>query len=182
MQLVSLRHLRLHEATSFAVFPESVQDNLNDLRKVAEEQRPYRVTIVGWVVDRTADTASWREASSSFQHYESIMEKASVVATHFSDRPFGGIAMGQGVRSFRPPPHTVGVILVWAMGSEQYASQESLDEVPDAVPKRAEKSDIIETTPMEILPQRTRASRLMETTSATASSVTSRCMGSTMLL
>lgn len=122
--LVGLRHLRLHEATSFAVLPDAVQEAVQQLRKRAEAQRPYKVSIVGWVMDRADGQQVWRRASSSFPQYEEIMEYATLVARHFSDRPFGGVAIGQGVRHLRPPPHSIGVLLLWAQGSEQYASQE----------------------------------------------------------
>ena len=122
--LVGLRHLRLHEATSFAVLPESVQESIGYLRKRAEEQRPYKVSIVGWIMGRADGQHVWRRASSSFPQYEEIMEYASTVAKHFSDRPFGGVAIGQGVRHLRPPPHSIGVLMLWAQGSLQYSSQE----------------------------------------------------------
>ena len=53
-----------------------------------------------------------------------IMAKATTTARHLSDRPFGGIAFGQGVRHLRPPPHSIGVLFFWQHGSSQYASQE----------------------------------------------------------
>ncbi|CAE7429695.1 PLA2G7, partial [Symbiodinium necroappetens] len=111
-------------ATSFAVLPDAVQEAVQQLRKRAEAQRPYKVSIVGWVMDRADGQQVWRRASSSFPQYEEIMEYATLVARHFSDRPFGGVAIGQGVRHLRPPPHSIGVLLLWAQGSEQYASQE----------------------------------------------------------
>ena len=48
---VGLRHLRPHERTSFAVFPGDVQEAVQELFKAAEEQRPYKISIVGWVLD-----------------------------------------------------------------------------------------------------------------------------------
>ena len=122
--LVGLRHLRLHEATSFAVFPPGVQDAVHDLRGMAEEQRPYKVSIVGWLLNCQDGQHLWRRASNMFPHYEDVMAKATLVARHLSDRPFGGIAFGQGVRYLRPPPHSIGILMFWSLGASQYASQE----------------------------------------------------------
>ena len=47
--LVGLRHLRLHEHTSFAVLPPDVQSAVQELRSVAEGQRPLQ-SLCGWMV------------------------------------------------------------------------------------------------------------------------------------
>ena len=121
---VGLRHLRLHERTSFAVLPPGVQSSIQELRSVAEGQRPYKVSVVGWLLDCRDGRHFWRRSSHLFPQYEDIMSKATTTARHLSDRPFGGIAFGQGVRYLRPPPHSIGVLFFWQHGSSQYASQE----------------------------------------------------------
>ncbi|CAE7218696.1 unnamed protein product [Symbiodinium sp. CCMP2592] len=136
--LVGLRHLRLHEATSFVVLPEDVQNSIRELRTMAEAQRPYKVSIVGWILDHSDQQHVWRRSSSSFSQYEEIMQHATAASRHFSDRPFGGVAIGQGVRHLRPPPHSVGVLMLWAQGAEQYVFEEHWDssivKIKDMVP------------------------------------------------
>ena len=122
--LMGLRHLRLHENTSFAVWPSEVQEAVVELKQVAEALRPYKVSTVGWIRDERDGSISWRRASSEFNQYKHIMNMATTVGRHLSDRPVGGIAIGVGVRHFRPPPTSIGVLLFWAMGSDQHASQE----------------------------------------------------------
>ena len=106
------------------MFPGDVQEAVQELFKAAEEQRPYKISIVGWVLDTGDGKHTWRRSSCLFPRYEDMMDSAKKVARHFSDRPFGGVAFGQGVRSLRPPPHSVGVLMFWATGSDQYATQE----------------------------------------------------------
>ena len=62
--LVGLRHLRLHEHTSFAVLPPDVQSAVQELRSVAEGQRPYKVSVVGWLLDCREGRHFWRKVIS----------------------------------------------------------------------------------------------------------------------
>ena len=95
-----------------------------ELKQVVEALRPYKVSTVGWIRDERDGSISWRRASSKFHQYSHIMNMATIIGRHLSDRPIGGVAMGVSVRHFRPPPTSIGVLMFWAMGSDQHASQE----------------------------------------------------------
>ncbi|CAE7719225.1 unnamed protein product, partial [Symbiodinium necroappetens] len=139
---------------------------------IAEEQRPYKVSVVGWLLDCRDGQHLWRRASNMFPQYEDVMAKATLVARHLSDRPFGGIAFGQGVRYLRPPPHSIGILMFWSLGANQYASQEHWSsttiKLKDLVPFEVESLCFVYLYYYHHMEDEPRPSAKIETESSTA--------------
>ena len=120
--LVSLRHIRPHQAGVFVTLSQVQEGDFNYLRCLVEKISLYKVMTVGWIVERKEGATMWRRsATSSLSYQETWGHIVSVesVARALSRRAVGGALFnmfGQSIRSFVPPKGTIGVLLYWKLG------------------------------------------------------------------
>jgi hypothetical protein len=141
--LVSLRHVRPHTAGVFLTVSVEQMEGMQNLRQLAERHPPYKTSVYGWVLEKKAEVTSWRRASATLTTFAGVWTCAVQVAGILSSQPFGGIVIGQAVRTVRPPQGSIGVLIFWTEGSENYACLEHGSDQPlkikKATPEEMEK-------------------------------------------
>ncbi|OLP96718.1 Acyl-CoA-binding domain-containing protein 6 [Symbiodinium microadriaticum] len=113
--LVSLRHIRPHQAGVFVTLSQVQEGDFNFLRTLVEKISPYKVMTVGWIVEHKDGCTMWRRSATSSLSYQETWGHITSVARALSSRAVGGALFGHGVRSFVPPKQSVGVLLYWKM-------------------------------------------------------------------
>ena len=73
--LVSLRHIRPHQAGIYVTLPDQQEATLLELKHLAEHLMPYKVFTVGWVQQTKEGLTSSHRASSSSLAYADIWPK-----------------------------------------------------------------------------------------------------------
>ncbi|CAE7589766.1 unnamed protein product, partial [Symbiodinium microadriaticum] len=128
--LVSLRHIRAHQAGVFVVLSKDQLGDLTELMHLTEKLSPYKVVTIGWVPEKKGDLTTWRRASTSSLAYAEIWPKIVRLASGLSKHNAGGAMVGQGVRQVHPPMGSCGVLLLWTYGQMEHASHEHNDDKP----------------------------------------------------
>ena len=122
--LVSLRHIRPHQAGVFVTLNTNQEDDLKKLRILVEKLSPYKMVMVGWVAEKKDDLIQWRRASTSSLAFEKTWCQIVSLSRALSRRNVGGAMLGQSVRAIHPPRETVGVLLYWTRGQEGFCCHE----------------------------------------------------------
>ena len=133
--LVSLRHIRPHQAGVFVVLNKDQIGDMMEVKAVTEKLSLYKVTIIGWMPEKKGDLTMWRRSSTSSLAYVDVWPKITRLASGFSRHAVGGIMMGQGVRQLQPPPGSCGVLIFWNHGASEHSSLEHNDDKPITVKK-----------------------------------------------
>ena len=140
--LVSLRHIRAHQAGVFVVLSKDQLGDLMELMHLTEKLSPYKVVTIGWVPEKKGDLTTWKRASTSSLAYAEIWPKIVRLASGLSKHNAGGAMVGQGVRQVHPPMGSCGVLLLWTHGQTEHASHEHNDDKPIILKK-------VTTTPVD---------------------------------
>ena len=122
--LVSMRHIRPHQAGVFVVISGEQEACFLELQKLAEQMSPYKAVTIGWVPITKNGLTTWTRASSSSLAYKDLWPRVVSLARSLSSHNVGGIMAGQSIRSLHPPKGSVGVLLMWNRGERQYACHE----------------------------------------------------------
>ncbi|CAE7220811.1 unnamed protein product, partial [Symbiodinium sp. CCMP2456] len=133
--LVSLRHIRPHQAGVFVTMSGVQEQDLVYLRTLVNQLSPYKVVTVGWVMDKKDDLVMWRKASTSSLAFAETWRRIVSVASSLSRRSVGGAMFGQGVKTLHPPKQSVGVLLFWKQGEAQIHCHEHNNDNPVTMKK-----------------------------------------------
>ena len=116
--LVSLRHIRPHQAGIYVTLPDQQEATLLELKHLAEQLTPYKVFTIGWVQHTKEGLTSWHRASSSSLAYGDLWPKVVALGKAMSTKSVGGLMAGSSVRTVHPPRGSVGVLIVWTQGAK----------------------------------------------------------------
>ena len=133
--LVSLRHIRPHQAGVFVTMTGVQEGDLVYLRALVKQISPYKAITVGWVMEKKDDLISWRRASTTSLAFAETWKHVVSVGRALSSRNVGGAMLGQGVRVIHPPRLSIGVLLFWKHGEAQVHCHEHNDSNPITLKK-----------------------------------------------
>ncbi|CAE7553108.1 RE1, partial [Symbiodinium sp. CCMP2456] len=133
--LVSLRHIRPHQAGVFVFLNKEQVGDLMELKHLTEKLSPYKIATIGWVPEKKGELVTWRRASTSSLAYSEVWPKIMRLASGLSRHNAGGAMIGQGVRQIQPPMGSCGVLLLWSHGDSEHASHEHNNDKPIALKK-----------------------------------------------
>ena len=128
--LVSLRHIRPHQAGVFLTLTSDQMEAFQGLRNIVERQSPYKVTTVGWLTEQRGDLTMWRRASTSSLAFTETWNKIINVGKALAQCNVAGAMFGQSVRTLHPPKGSVGVLLMWVCGHDEHTSYEHNNDQP----------------------------------------------------
>eukprot|EP00439_Symbiodinium_sp_Y106_P051007 s1424_g6.t1 len=100
--LVSLRHIRPHQAGVFVAITGAQEASFLELQKLAEQLSPYKAVTIGW----------------------DLWPKIVSLSRALSSHTVGGMMAGQALRALHPPKGSVGVLLMWERGERQFSCHE----------------------------------------------------------
>ena len=127
--LVSLRHIRAHQAGVFLAGNQAPVDELKYLKDLTMSLSPYKVVTVGFIREYKDGVITRRQSSSSSLILDDVWKHVVKVANALSDRTVGGVMMGQAVRALHPPKASIGVMFLWSSdGDDEGAIHEHLDD------------------------------------------------------
>ncbi|CAE7721255.1 unnamed protein product [Symbiodinium sp. CCMP2592] len=138
--LVSLRHIRPHQAGVFVSFSEPQAEAFNGLRKLVEELSPYKVTTVGWLTEQQGDLTMWRRASTSSLAFADTWTKIVSVGKALAQHNVAGGMFGQGVKTLHPPTGSCGVLIMLTCGTEEHTCHEHNNDQPITMKKVTTKA------------------------------------------
>ena len=142
--LVSLRHIRPHQAGVFVTMSGIQEQSFAYLQKLVEQLSPYKTVIVGWIAEKREELISWRKASTTSLSFHETWSHTVLVAKALSTRAVGGAMLGQGVRTLHPPTSSVGVLLFWKQGESKLCCHEHNNDQPITMKK-------ITTMPIDVM-------------------------------
>ena len=133
--LVSLRHIRPHQAGVFVTFTDGQEAVFLELQQIVEKLTPYKTVTIGWVPITKDGLTIWHRASSTSLAYKDVWSKVVSLAKSLSTKPTGGAMAGQAVRSIHPPRGSVGVLILWSRGDRTYCCHEHNNDQPLSIKK-----------------------------------------------
>ena len=138
--LVSLRHIRPHQAGVFVTFTGSQVEAFQELQKLVEKLSPYKVTTIGWLTERQGDLTLWRRASTSSLAFAETWSRITNVGKALSQHNVAGGMLGQGVKTLHPPTGSIGVLIMWTCGQGEYTCYEHTNDQPITMKKVTTKN------------------------------------------
>ena len=138
--LVSLRHIRPHQAGVFVTFTGSQVEAFQKLQKLVEKLSPYKVTTIGWLTERQGDLTLWRRASTSSLAFTETWSRITNVGKALSQHNVAGGMLGQGVKTLHPPTGSIGVLIMWTCGQGEYTCYEHTNDQPITMKKVTTKN------------------------------------------
>ena len=133
--LVSLRHIRPHQAGVFVVISENQEASFLELQRIAEQLSPYKAITIGWVPLVRNGVTTWTRASTTSLSYHDTWPKVVSLARALSRYNAGGAILGQSLRALHPPKGSVGVLLLWTRGDKKYSCHEHNNDQPIVLKK-----------------------------------------------
>ena len=88
--LVSLRHIRPHQAGVFVVISENQEASFLELQRIAEQLSPYKAITIGWVPLVRNGVTTWTRASTTSLSYHDTWPKIVSLARALSRCNVGG--------------------------------------------------------------------------------------------
>ncbi|CAE7404059.1 unnamed protein product, partial [Symbiodinium necroappetens] len=103
--LVSLRHIRPHQAGVFVVISENQEASFLELQRIAEQVSPYNAVTIGWVPLSKNGVTTWTRASTTSLSYQDTWPKIVSLARALSRYNVGGAIVGQGDKKYSCHEH-----------------------------------------------------------------------------
>ena len=133
--LVSLRHIRHHQAGVFVSFSEDQASELRWFKNIIERMSPYKCVVVGWVPEVKDNVTIWRRSSTTSLIYAEAWSKVVSLSKALSNNNVGGAIAGQSVRAIHPPRGSVGVLIFWTIGANDHGFYEHNNDNPIVLKK-----------------------------------------------
>ena len=117
--LVGLRHIRPFKGIFMVEIPDNdTESALHRLMRYTENLASYKIYYYGWLLRKNG---RWVHVPRLNPNIQDLLDRAQQVAKSLSKKTLNGIMLGKGLRSFKPPSNTTGILVTWISGGRQYA-------------------------------------------------------------